>query len=140
VLVVPLLGGCGRIALADRAEARPDLPIAAVLAGVARQPNRGHEWLHDGDIIESPRGLDRPIRVLEEDIPVNPRNLRATRGEAIDRQIDQSLLLPHQARAAHLHHIRPGRQDERGVAERAFHGHEVDPAPLHHVCVSLVVA
>ena len=125
--------------LADPAEAVPDLAEAAVRRLAARQADRRLEGLDNWEFVEQGRRLDRPIRIREQHVAIQPGDLADAGWEGCDRQVDQSLFQLHDVRGAHAQNIGRGRQRKLVVAEYAFNGQELEPGLMDRMSERVIV-
>src|SRR5215471_18789941 len=59
--------------------------------------------MHERELVERSDGLFLPIVTAEDDVAIEPGDLVASARNPLDRNIQQSLLLPHDVVTADLH-------------------------------------
>jgi hypothetical protein len=101
------------------------------LPDAARQPDRRAERLHDHIFVQRFRRQPGPIGVFEQQVAIEPRDLGARFGKARRRDIQQPLLLPHDAGAAQPEHAVAFRKLEFFVIESEFYDQDIGANFLH---------
>ncbi len=130
----------GATALGDDLGAgRPGVTCRIRRRVVLGQAVAGLEHLHDRNLLEECDSITCPVRVREHQIAVEPGHVSAGGRQPGERQVEQTLLLPHEGLATHLDDVRGLGEVERLVAEGALNRQDPDSRFAEQLHEDLVV-
>jgi len=103
----------------------------AVVAIVAVEPYGMAERLKHHVPVERLAGTFEPVRLLEDEIRIEPADLAAGVGEACGGDVQEPLLLPHHRIAAEMKDPLAWLQLERRIAERHLDDEDIGADRIH---------
>ena len=115
-------GNARRVRSVPRRKGREDQPGPVGARRIPRKPDRGLERLNERHFIEQSRRLERPLRILEDDVEIDGNDLGELSWEGPNGQVQKPLLLPDRVSRANSHDVADGFDLELTFMTGAFHG------------------